>query len=185
MRTFKTAFVATIFSFCFLVVSSYGADVAKIGVVDIQRIFVTSSAGKAARAEINKQRKKMEADFKKKQAEIEELKERIEREALVISREKRVEKEREFKIKVNDFMLLDKKFKKERQILDRKLTINIQKEIVELAKEIGKTEGYLLIIEKSVVLYAPNTIDITDKVIRKYNASFARKAEKKTKAKKE
>jgi outer membrane protein len=96
-----------------------------------------------------------------------------------MSKEKRVEKEREFRTKVNDFMLLDKKFKKERQVLDRKLTINIQKEIVKLAKEMGKTEGYLLIIEKSVVLYAPNTIDITDKVIQKYNASFAKEAEKK------
>ncbi len=179
MRTFKMAFVATIFSFCFLVVSSYGADVAKIGVVDFMRILEASSAGKSARAEIDKQRKKMEADLKKNQAEIEELKERIEREALVMSKEKRVEKEREFRTKVNDFMLLDKKFKQERQVLDRKLTINIQKEVVKLAKEMGKTEGYLLIIEKSVVLYAPNTIDITDKVIQKYNTSFAKEAEKK------
>ncbi len=179
MRTFKMAFVATIFSLCFLVVSSYGADVAKIGVVDFVRILEASSAGKSARAEIDKQRIKMEADLKKNQPENEELQERIERETLVMSKEKRAEKVREYRKKENDFMLLVNKFKKERQILDRKLTKNIQKEIVELAKEMGKKEGYLLIIEKSVVLYAPNTIDITDKVIQKYNASFAKEAEKK------
>ena len=179
MRTFKMAFVATIFSFCFLVVSSYGADVAKIGVIDFMRILEASSAGKSARAEIDKQRKKMEADLKKNQAELEELKERIEREALVMSKEKREEKEREFRTKLNDFMMLDKKFKQERQILDRKLTKNIQTEIMELSKEMGKAEGYLLIIEKSVVLYAPNAIDITDKVIQKYNAMFAKESEKK------
>ncbi len=179
MRTFKMAFVATIFSFCFLVVSSYGADVAKIGVVDFVRILDASSAGKSARAEIDKQRNKMEADLKKNQAEIEELQERIERETLVMSKEKRAEKLREFRKKENAFMLLVNKFKKERQILDRKLTKNIQKEIVKLAEEMGKKEGYLLIIERSVVLYAPNTIDITDKVIQKYNAIFAKEAGKK------
>lgn len=179
MRTFKMAFVATFISFCFLVVSSYGADVAKIGVVDFMRILEASSAGKSARAEIDEQRKKMEADLKKNQAELEELKERIEREALVMSKEKRAEKEREFRTKLNDFMLLDKKFKKERQILDRKLTKKIQTKIIELANEMGKAEGYLLIIEKSIVLYAPNAIDITDKVIQKYNAIFEKEAEKK------
>ena len=134
MRTFKMAFVATIFSFCFLVVSSYGADVAKIGVVDFMRILEVSSAGKSARVEIDEQRKKMEADLEKQGSEIKELQAKLERESLVMSKEKRTEKERELRTKFNDFMLLEKKFKKERQILDRKLTINIQKEIIELAK---------------------------------------------------
>jgi len=185
MRTFKTAFAATIFSFCFLVVSSYGADVAKIGVVDIQRVFVTSSAGKAAQAEIKIQKAKMEADLEKKGGEIKELQAKLERESLVMSREKREEKEREVNIKKFDFMALEKEYLKELKSHQRKILNKIRKDLHELIQEIGKKEGYLLIIDNVTVLYAPNTIDITDKVIQKYNASFARKAEKKSKTKKE
>ena len=106
----KKVFGATIIAFCFLIASSYGADVAKIGVVDFQRVLETSSAGKMAMAEINKQGKKMEADLKKKGEEIEAIKKKMEREALVMSKEMREEKEREFRININDFKVLQKKY---------------------------------------------------------------------------
>ncbi len=185
MRAFKTTIAAAILSFCFLVASSYGADVAKIGIVDLQRVLDQSSAGKIANAEIKKQGKEMETKLKEKGAEIEELRERIEREALVMSKEMREEKERDIRIKINDFKSLERKFKQDMQILNRKFTKQIHQETVELVKEIGKTEGYLLVIEKTVVLYSPNTIDITDKLIQKYNASLAQKADVKSNTKKQ
>ncbi len=185
MRTFKAAIAAAIFSFCFFVVSSYGADVAKIGVIDLQRVLDQSSAGKKANAEIKKQGKKMETELKEKGAEIEELRERIEREALVMSKEMREEKERDIRIKINDFKSLERKFKQDMQVLNRKFTQQIHQESVELVQEIGKAEGYLLIIEKTVVLYSPNTVDITDQLIQKYNANLAQKTEAKSNTKKE
>ena len=60
MQMCKTAFCAILIFFFYLGQVSYGADVAKIGVVDFQRILDVSSAGKAARAEITKRGKKME-----------------------------------------------------------------------------------------------------------------------------
>jgi len=47
--------------------------------------------------------------------------------------------------------------------------------IDEIVKGMGKKEGYLLIINKFGVIYAPNSIDITDKVIGKLNAMAAKK----------
>lgn len=187
MRMFKLSFIATVFFFFFLVISSYGADVAKIGVVDFQRILETSSAGKSAHAEISKQAKKMEADLKKKGAEIEELKKRLEREALVMSKEKRTEKEREVRIKINDIKALKKKYMSDLKEYENRLAQRIQKEVLELVEEMGKKEGYLLIIEKrgGGVLYSPNKIDISDKLIQQYNAIFAQKADKEADTKKE
>ena len=76
MRNCKMLMVTMIFSIFFFVTSSYGADVAKIGVIDFQRILETSSAGKYAQAEINKKGKQMEADLKKRGAEIEPINKR-------------------------------------------------------------------------------------------------------------
>jgi outer membrane protein len=179
MRTCKVIFVATVFCFC-LLTSSYGADVAKIGIVDFERILKTSSAGKKATAEINNQGKKIEADLKEKGEEIEATKSKLEREALVMSKEMREEKEREIRIKINDFKVLQKRYVAEFKEHEKRLVGQIQEEILMIIDEMGKQEGFLLIFEKreAGVMYSPNTIDITDRLIQKYNVNFARNAEK-------
>jgi outer membrane protein len=181
MQTAKIASAAAIL-FLFSLTVSYGADVAKIGVVDFQRILEVSSAGKSAQAEIKSQGEKMETDLKKKEGELEELKKRLEREALVMSREMREEKEREFRIKINDFKSLEKRYKEEFKVLNNRLVNRIKKDVFELIEETGKKEGYLLIIEKNEagVMYSPTTIDITDKLIPQYNDKFAKQTKSKT-----
>jgi len=185
MRTLKVVLMAVMIAFCFFIVASYGADVAKIGVVDFQRIFGTSIAGKQAKAEIQKQGKKMEADLKSKYAEIEEIKKKLEREALVMSKEMREEKERNLRIRINDFKSIQKRYESNMRDVEKKFVTRIKKELFGIIQEIGKNEGYLLIIERVGVLYSPKTVDITDIIIQKYNAGFAEKAEDKTKVKKE
>ncbi|MFH1991026.1 MAG: OmpH family outer membrane protein [Pseudomonadota bacterium] len=187
MRRVKTAFMATFITFCFLVASSFGADVAKIGIVDFQKILETSSAGKKAQAEISKQGKNMEADLKERGAEIDEIKKKLEREALVMSKEMREEREREIRIKINDFKTLQQKYMTDFKLLEQRHVGRIQKDLLELIEDIGKKEGYLLILEKREggVLYAPKTNDITDKLIQIYNADFAAREKEETKTKKE
>jgi len=184
MRTCKVIFVATVFCFC-LLASSYGADVAKIGIVDFERILKTSNAGKNATAEINNQGKKIEDDLKKKGEEIEAAKDKLEREALVMSREMREEREREIRIKIGDFKALQKRYVAEFKEQEKRLVGRIQEEVLTIIDEMGKQEGFLLILEKreAGVMYSPNTIDITDRLIQKYNVNFARNAEKNKSAK--
>ncbi len=184
MRMCKMIFVATVICFC-LLASSYGADVAKIGIVDFQRILKTSSAGKKATAEINKRGKKIEADLQKRGEEIEATKNKLERESLVMSREMREEKEREIRININDFKTLQKKYVAEFKEQEKRLVARIQEELLEIISEMGKKEGFLLILEKreAGVMYSPNTIDITDRLIQKYNAAFVRNDEKDNKTK--
>ena len=151
------------------------ADVAKIGVVEFQRLFENSDAGKKIKAEINAKGKQMEAELKGKGAEIEELKKRLEREALVMSKEMREEKEREFRIKVNDIKTLQKKYEAELQGIQKQLMKSLQSDTLKIINEIGKTGGYLMIMDKRGVLYSPSTIDITDEVIKKSNQQYAQK----------
>jgi len=175
MQNFKIVFKIVIFSIFFFSNSSFGADVAKIGIVDFQRIFQTSNAGKLAQNEINEHGKKMEADLKKKGAEIGELQKKLEREILVISKEVREERERELRIKTNDFKFLNKKYLRKFKEIEQKIIRRIKKDVLEIVEEIGKKEGYLIVFEKrdAGVLYSPSTINITDKLIQKYNAKFA------------
>ena len=152
------------------------ADVAKIGIVDLQRVIETSDPGKSARAEIEKEKDIMLQELKEKGAEIEALAKQLERESMVMSKEKREEKEREFRIKQDDFRMLNKKNNEKMQELQKGLLNKVVKDAFTLAEEIGKKEGYLLIIRNETVLYAPNSIDITDQLIKQLNAKQAKKS---------
>ena len=156
--------------------SANAADVAKIGVANLQRILETSDQGKSAQDEIKKQKDQMESELKQKGGEIEELRKQLERESMVMSKEKREEKEREIRIKLNDFKSLQKRYRTELQDLEKKLVNALLKEVSTLVEEIGKKEGYLLIINNAGVMYSPNSINITDKVIKELNARFAKKS---------
>jgi len=186
MRTFKTALIAIVLCFGFLAASSYGADVAKIGVIDFQKILETSNSGKLARDKINEHGRKMEANLKKKGEKIEESKKKLEREALVMSNEMRAEKEREIRISINDFKSLQKKYMADFKEQEKELVTRIQKELLKIVAKMGKKEGFLLILEKreAGIIYSPDTIDISDRVIQEYNAVVAQKTVKKDKTNK-
>ncbi|MDY0144333.1 MAG: OmpH family outer membrane protein, partial [Bacteroidales bacterium] len=87
----RTALVtATFFLLC--TVSAFAAgkpDIPKIGVFSFQKVLMISAPGKVAKEEINKTGMEMEESLKAKGQELEELKKTIEREALVMSKEKR------------------------------------------------------------------------------------------------
>jgi outer membrane protein len=175
MRRIKIILASNILISVFLVMTSYGADVAKIGVIDMQRVLETSSAGKAALAEIKKQKEVMETELQKKKEEIEQLRKQLERDAMVISREKREEKEREGRIKLNDFKTMQKKYVAELKEQEKRHLLRMRKEIFDIIQKIGKKEGYLLIVNNVSVLYSPTSIDITDQLIKDYNAKYAQR----------
>jgi len=155
----------------------YGAEVAKIGIIDFQRVIDTSNPGKRSGVEIKSQGKQMEETLKKKEGEVQELKKSLEQKALVMSKDAREEKERELRIKANDFQSLRQRYLDTLKELNIKLSGEIKEDVFGIVEKIGKEGGYLLILERRVggVVYAPNAIDITDKVIEAYNALDAKR----------
>ena len=152
------------------------ADGAKIGVVNLQKVLETSVAGKAAQNELKTQRDQLEADLKQKGNEIQEMEKRMQREAAVMSKEAREDKEREHRIKVSDIKALQKKYQGDLQDLERKLMSELQKDISTLVNDLGKKEGYTLIISNIGVLYSMPAIDLTDRLIQDLNAKSGKKA---------
>jgi len=147
------------------------ADAAKIGLVDFQKVLDNSTTGKSAQAEINKKGQAMEAEIRKMGEEAEALKNNLEREALVMSREAKEEKERELRAKVTDLRTVQNKHMQTFREAERELVQKIQKEVMDLVKEIGVKEGYQLILEKreSGAVYFLDSMDITNQVIEAYN----------------
>jgi outer membrane protein len=158
----------------------HGAEVQKIGVIDFQKIIDKSNPGKQSSVEIKGQGRKMEQILKKKGAEIEELRKTLDQKALVMSNEAREAKEQELRVKINDLKSLQRRYQDVLRDLNIKLSKQITKDVFEIVEGIGRRAGYSLIIDRREggVVYAPNAIDITDKVIEEYNAMDAKRGKK-------
>jgi outer membrane protein len=155
---------------------AFSADPVKIGVVDLQKILETSNSGKAAQNELKVQRDKMQADMKQRGSEIQEIENRMQREAMVMSKETREEKEREHRIKVSDFQALQRKYQGDLQEVERKLMGKLQSDITSLVGDIAKKDGYLLVISNIGVIYSLPSTDITERLIQELNAKSGKKA---------
>jgi outer membrane protein len=153
------------------VFAAYAENKTKIGIVDYQRVLESSSAGKAAEALISKRHEEMQAELKEMEKEVVELKDKLEREALVMNKETRDESEREFRIKVNDLKSKEKKYVADLKEKERELIGKIQKEVNEIVKGLGAKKGYQLILERREcgAIYFPDSIDLTDQIIEAYN----------------
>jgi outer membrane protein len=153
-----------------------GADVAKIAVIDFQKILDVSDEGKAAQTEINNKGKQWEQTLQQKGQDIEAARANFERESMVMSKEQRMDKEREIRIRINDFKQLQQEYAQAARKMQFELVAKIREKIEKIVIETGKKEGYLMILEQKEagVIYAPQTIDITDDVIKRYNAEYAK-----------
>jgi len=170
MKCIKIILISLLTSI-FTMIPAFAANLNKIGVVDFQKILETSKVGKAAQKEIKSEGEKMEETLKEKGSEIEALKKKLERDALVIDRDTRAEREREIRIKINDIKALQKKYMADFRDLEARMIDRIRSQLIDIIESIGKQDGFLLIMEKNQagVLYSPGSVDITEKVIRLYN----------------
>lgn len=169
------ALFVTVF-FCFTGMAT-AADKIKIGVMDFKRILENSASGKLAREEIQKEGQKMEKDFKAKTDEIGNLESKLERESMVMSKEKREEKIREIRIKKNDIKSLRAQYMEDLRALETRIISRIEKEVAKLVKEIGKSGGYTLVLDRRIggVVYYTDAIDITDVIIKAYDKQVPKK----------
>jgi len=145
---------------------------AKLGYVDLPKAWNLSDAGKAAKEKIQKKVKEHEGAIDARQKELKKLKDELEKQALLLSDEARGAKERDYQQKLKEFQRYTKDIQDELQQQDADFTRQILEELFKVIKGIGEKEGYTMIFEQSEssLLYADDKIDLTDKVIKAYDA---------------
>ncbi len=151
------------------------AETKKIGYVDMQAVLLKSKAGRDAKAILDKEKEEKKSTLDKMKEEIEKLQNDISRQSLVLTEEKRKKMEDELAVKKQNFLKLLQDYEMELQKKDQEWTEKILKEVEKVIYKIGKTEEYDMIVEKSSVLYAPESYDITDKVIKEYDKTYSTK----------
>jgi outer membrane protein len=145
----------------------------KIAYVDLQRALNLSKAGAQAKSEISNLVKKYEEEFKSMQEGLLQKKNELEKQAALLSDSAKAEKERDYQKEVRDLQRFQKDVKDELQQKDAEHTKRILNELFDILQKIGKDGGYTMILEKNegAVIYAAENIDLTDELIKAYDAS--------------
>lgn len=142
----------------------------KIGAVDFQRIVKNSNQGNKIEAELKAESERIRAELEAQKKELEDLKGKLEREAVVMSREVKEEKEIEFRVKVRNLQEADRQHRQDFNKLRAEKLQALQNEVLEIVTDLGKKGNYDLILSEISVLYASSAVDLTDAVIKTLNA---------------
>ena len=154
-----------------LVATPAMAETQKIGYVDLQKALNLSSAGKEAKEKIKTKVQTYDAEVRERQEELKKLKDDLEKQAMLLSEEARNAKERDYQQKVKDYQRFTKDIQETLQQTDADLTRKILESLLKVVQEVGKSEGYTLVLEKteSSIVYADESIDISDEVIKPFD----------------
>ena len=151
--------------------SVWAADL-KIAYVDIQKAVNESNAGKDAKKVITKDVEKFQGQIADKQKILQTMKESLEKQAPMLNPDARATREKDYQNKLREFQRwgedTQNEINQKRMEMERNISIGLQKVI----QKVGADEGYTLILEKneSIVLFVSKALDITDRVIKAYDA---------------
>lgn len=152
------------------------APSARIGYVDIRRVFVRSQAGVAAREALEKERAQMQREMDTRRQEIDKLREELDKKGTLLTPDVRREKEDTLERKRRDATRMADDFQRDLVRKEQQLLARVQQEVSGVIERLGKQRGYYMILEmrNAGVLYSTPEADVTDEVIRAYDQESAK-----------
>lgn len=152
----------------------------KFGYIDLQKLMALSSQGQVAKGKMQAKQEELRTELQAKQAEIAATKEELERQGMMLSPEKRTEKESDYQKMVRDFKIFVSDSEKEMKALEGEYLKKMLKELEVVTADFGQQGNYQLILEKrSGIIYADESLDITEELIKAYDGWVKTQSEKK------
>lgn len=151
-----------------------GAQPTKVGVINIQAALIGTKDGQKAAGELEAKRAPKAKDLEAKQNQINQLRETLNKGSNTMSAEQREKLMREIdqrtKALNRDMEDAQADFEQEQQ----RILNDLGQKIMSVIDKYARDNGYTLILDVSSpqtpVLYATNQIDITQEIIRLYDA---------------
>lgn len=165
----------TLFGLTFGATAAY-AEV-KLAFVDMQRALLEVKEGKAAKKSLEKMKTKRQADLDTKQTELKNLQKNFEAQKDFMKPDVKAQKENEFRKKLSGLQLTYAKLQKELAMEEAKLTKGIFGRMGRILAKMGKDQGLSMVFEKteSSILWAPQSLDLTNELIRRFDGGEGKK----------
>ncbi len=154
----------------------------KIGYVDLQRALNEVEEGKTAKALLQKDFAEKQKQLDAKKAEFERLQADFEKQSVVMAEQARKDKTADLDRRARELQALFMNLQKDLSERERDATRGIFDRMNAIVRDIAEADGFTYVLEKGAgIVYAPASLDLTNELIRKYNAKYpgggAKKAE--------
>lgn len=163
--------VFLVFALAVLLSSAAAAQDApiKIGVIDVDQAVNSTEEGKAAREELSRKQREAEAEVQPLASRFQELQEELKGKKFVLSDEALFEKQVELAELKNRIDNKIKELQGQLKIDQGRLEAPLRAKLAEIVEQIGKEEGYTLILTRGTAIYSREAIDITDQVVKRFD----------------
>ncbi len=142
----------------------------RVAVIDINKVLNLSEAGKAAKKKMEARYEELKKTIDTKQEEAKKLKEEIDKQKVMLGKEKLKEKEEALQAKVIELRKLTQEGEKEMQGRQGELTREVLKQIESQVDAVVKAEKYDLVLERGAgVIHVADSMDITPRILELVN----------------
>jgi outer membrane protein len=142
----------------------------KIGVIDIQKIMRESKAARNAQDLFRKDLEAKRAILAAKEKEVRDIETELKGSDSKLTPAGRQDKNEKLAQEVKELKRLGADLEEELKKRNTELTKKLLGEIMQVVKGLQKSDGFSLILERNAVVAVDEAIDVTDRVIKLYDA---------------
>jgi outer membrane protein len=151
----------------------------KIGYVDLQRALNEVEEGKAAKALLKRDFDEKQRQLDAKKTEFDRLQTEFEKQSVVMSEQARKDKAQDLDRRARELQALFVNLQKDLSEREREATRGIFDRMNAIVRDIAEADGFTFVLEKGAgIVYAPASLEVTNELIRKYNAKYPGGAKK-------
>jgi len=165
-------FATTVVLILFVHSAVFGQELARVGVIDLQRCLQESKEGKKATELLKRKKAELQKQLNKKQQELLALREEFEKQSMMLSMDAQESKRKDVERKARELEYYLQDLNEEMARAQEREKKRIFDELGTVIDTIGSEGDYGIILEKRAggVLYENKAVDITDQVIKSYDA---------------
>jgi len=156
------------------------AEGLRVAVIDVNKILNESEAGQAAKKKMEARYEELKKTIDAKQEEARKIKEELDKQKVMVGKEKLKEKEDALQVKINELRQLTQDGEKDMQARQGELTREVLKTVEAKVDAVVKADKIDLVLEKSAgVVHVSDSLDITRRVMKMVNEDGKAAPEKK------
>ena len=144
----------------------------KIAYVDLQRALNEVDEGKAAKASLKREFDQKQKLLDEKKTEFDRLRADLEKQSMVMSEDARKQRQGDLERKGMELQGFFVQLQKELSEREREATRGIFDKMHGIVREIAEQEGVAMVVQAEALVYGLPALDVTNELVRKYNARY-------------
>ena len=149
----------------------------KIGLLNVMRVMVECSEGKLTLGEFQKKVEAKKIELEKKNNELQDLQKQLQSQARTLNDESRAALAKSIEVKTTELQRSQDDAQKEFGALQNEILGRLGNKIAPVVQQFAKDNGFAIVVDtsnqNSQVVYFDPSIDVTDEIIKKVDASLA------------